>query len=65
VQSPDLGSNDLLVVGSPTPGGRPTPVIQDFVNKLPDTALKGKRVATFDTRFSSMLVGIFGYAAER
>jgi flavodoxin I len=61
----DLKSIDLLIVGSPTQGGRPTKAIQDFLNKLPESAVKGVNVAAFDTRFSTKLVGIFGYAAGK
>jgi flavodoxin len=60
----ELESIDLLVVGSPTQGGRPTTAIQEFLTKLPET-IKGINVAAFDTRMSTRLVGIFGYAAGR
>ena len=56
---------DLLIVGSPTQGGKPTPAIQGFLNKMPDGAIKGISVAGIDTRLSTKLVGIFGYAAGR
>lgn len=65
VNTADLKSVDLLIVGSPTQGGRATPPIQDFLNKLPESAVKGINVAAFDTRFSTKLVGIFGYAAGK
>ena len=61
----ELESIDLLIVGSPTQGGRPTSAIQDFLNKVSETAIKGINVAVFDTRFSTRLVGIFGYAAGK
>jgi len=61
----DLKSIDLLIVGSPTQGGRATKAIQDFLNKLPDSAVKGIGVAAFDTRFSTKLVAIFGYGAGK
>jgi flavodoxin len=60
-----LQSIDLLIVGSPTQGGKPTPAVQDFLNKIPDRAIKDINVAAFDTRLSARLVGIFGYAAGR
>jgi flavodoxin len=60
-----LESVDLLVVGSPTQGGRPTPAIQDFLNQVPERTIKGVNVAAFDTRFSTKLVAIFGYAAGK
>ena len=55
----------LLIVGSPTHGGRPTSAIQDFLNKVSEPAIRGINVAAFDTRFSTRLVRIFGYAAGR
>ncbi len=65
VDHSELQSVDLLIVGSPTQGGRPTKAIQDFLNKLPESAIKGVNVAAFDTRFSTKLVAIFGYAAGK
>lgn len=60
-----LKTIDLLIVGSPTQGGRPTPAIQDFLDKVSEPAIKGINVAAFDTRLSTKWVGIFGYAAGR
>jgi len=65
VNPSELESVDLLVVGSPTQGGRATPAIQEFLSKIPSNALKNVSVASFDTRFSTRLVGIFGYAAGK
>jgi flavodoxin I len=59
----ELASIDLLIVGSPTHAGRPTPAIQDFLNKVPK--LQGIKVAAFDTRIPTKLVKVFGYAAGR
>ncbi len=56
---------DLLAIGSPTQGGRPTLAIQDFLGRIPESAIKGIKIATFDTRLSTRLVRIFGYAAGR
>ena len=61
----ELKTLDLLIVGSPTQGGITTPAIQDFLNKVSESDIKGINVAAFDTRFSTRLVGIFGYAAGR
>jgi len=61
----ELASIDLLIVGSPTRAGRPTPAIQDLLNKVPKPSLQGINVAAFDTRISTKLVGVFGYAAGR
>jgi flavodoxin I len=64
VDPAELESIDLLIVGSPTQGGRPTPAIQDFLTRVAGR-IKGVKVAAFDTRYSTKLVGIFGYAAKR
>jgi flavodoxin I len=61
----EFESVDLLVVGSPTQGGRPTPAIKEFLSKIPANALKNVSVTSFDTRFSTRLVRPFGYAAGR
>jgi flavodoxin I len=61
----DLESLNLLIIGSPTQGGRPTPAILEFLGKIPAKSLKNVRVASFDTRVSTKFVGIFGYAAGR
>lgn len=39
---------DILIVGSPTQGWRPTKAVQEFVKKL---SLSNVSVAAFDTRF--------------
>ena len=36
VKPSELGSIDLLIVGSPTQGGKPTPAIQEFLSKIPE-----------------------------
>jgi len=65
VKPEQLTGLKLLIIGSPTHGGRPTPAIQDFLNKVSEPAIRGINVAAFDTRLSTRLVGIFGYAAGR
>ena len=65
VNPAELKTFDLVIVGSPTYGGRPTEAVQDLLGKISATALQGARVAAFDTRFSTRLVRIFGYAASR
>lgn len=50
VDARQLGSLDLLVVGSPTRGFRPTEGISKLLNGLPKNHLTGVRVAAFDTR---------------
>jgi len=69
----DLGSADLLIVGSPTQGFQATKPIQAFVASIPAGALQGKAVAAFDTRIQAAEVGkalrqfmkIGGYAGPR
>jgi len=65
VNPAELNSFDLLVIGSPTYGGRPMPSISDFLHKIPGSALKGKNVAVFDTRVPSKMVKLFGFAGDR
>lgn len=47
----DLEGIGLLIVGSPTHGGRATPAIQNFLKNIPNGILKDAKVAAFDTRF--------------
>jgi flavodoxin len=61
----ELKSLDLLIVGSPTQGGRATKATQAFLDIIPDTSLKGIKVAAFDTRYASKFARIFGYASVR
>jgi flavodoxin I len=61
----DLVGLDLLVVGSPTLGGRPTPAVQSFLEHIPAGALSKVRVAAFDTRMSMWIAKLFGWAADR
>lgn len=56
---------DILIIGSPTQGGKPTKAIQDLLATMPESVIKGINVAAFDTRLTSRLVGIFGYAAGK
>jgi flavodoxin I len=65
---------ELLIVGSPTQGFKPTAAIKDFLKAIPTNQLKGMRVAAFDTRLTQknidktpvlpFFVKMFGYAAE-
>ena len=65
VNPSDLESIDLLIVGSPTYGGRPMPAMLDFLNNIPESAVKGTSVAAFDTRLSARWVKIFGFASGK
>ena len=68
-----LNGLQLLIVGSPTRGFKPSTAIKDFFAKIPANGLKGIKVAAFDTRISpedansrvyNLLSNTFGYAAE-
>jgi flavodoxin I len=71
---PDQLKNiELLIVGSPTRGFRPSEGIQAFLKSLPADRLKGIKVAAFDTRIKKedikqAILGFFvdkmGYAGK-
>jgi len=74
VQSCRMEDSDLLVVGSPTRGFRPTEDLANLLERLAPNALQGRRVAAFDTRFKAdeqksivtrFVVKTGGYAAKR
>ncbi len=65
VGADELSSVDLLVVGSPTLGGRPTKAIQGFMDSIPKAVAGKLTIAAFDTRMSMKFAKIFGYAAAR
>lgn len=59
----ELSSLDLLIVGSPTQGGRATNAILAFLDSV--STLEGTKVAVFDTRLRARWVKVFGYAADK
>ncbi len=70
----DLQGIDLLVVGSPTRGFRPTEGVKMFLEGLAPGALAGKAAAAFDTRippetiesrFFRKIVVMGGYADSK
>lgn len=65
VKPEDIAASNLLIVGSPTQGGRTSPAMKTFLNGLTAEALAGKRVAAFDTRMKTFFVKMFGWAANR
>lgn len=65
VNPADIESLDLLIIGSPTQGGRATQPVQAFLKNMAAPAVAGRDVAAFDTRIFQKWVGIFGYAAGR
>jgi flavodoxin len=73
VKPEQLMGLDVLIVGSPTRGFRPTPAISNLLKSIPKNGLEGVKVAAFDTRISMNdidsrilppLVKVFGYAAK-
>lgn len=61
----DLESVELLIVGAPTYGGRPTPKMKEFLDKIKSVSLNDVKVGTFDTRLPATWVKIFGFAAGK
>ena len=73
VKAGELSELDILVVGSPTRGFRPSDGIKSFLKEIPSGGLKGVKVASFDTRIARedtgnpvlrFMIGVFGYAAK-
>jgi flavorubredoxin len=60
----ELQGVDLLVVGSPTQGWRPTPAVQHFLDQISAAPIRELAVACFDTRFRKPR-WMTGSAAER
>lgn len=65
VSAAALEQANILVVGSPTHGGRPTEAVKGLLGRIPEGAAKKMNVATFDTRMPGRFAKIFGYAADR
>lgn len=61
----DLEKVDLLVVGSPILGGRPSEAMQKYIDGIPESAASRMKIATFDTRLAMKFARLFGYAAVR
>jgi flavodoxin len=51
----ELQGVDLLILGCPTQGFRPTPAMLSFLGTISNTTLSGLAVACFDTRFRGRL----------
>jgi flavodoxin len=75
VKRQQLTGLDLLIVGSPTRGARPSPAISAFLKGIPRDGLRGVSVAAFDTRVTEeeiasgpgilrLFVKLLGYAAN-
>lgn len=76
VQPEQLAGLDLLLVGGPTHGSRPSPPMHEFLNRIPAGGLAGVKIAAFDTRtdmdklegttrFFGKIFDRFGYAAPK
>ena len=50
-QGVELAGVDMLIVGCPTQGWKPTPTIQSFLEAVSSEELSSLAVACFDTRF--------------
>ncbi len=69
--SNSINDIDLLIVGSPTHGGRPSPAIKQLLTDIINRQLTKTRIATFDTgipaqgqsKFLQFIIKIFGYAS--
>jgi flavodoxin I len=69
----DVAGFELVLVGSPTQGGRQTPAMKAWLERIPAHGLDGKSVSAFDTRLAAsekgfalrMLMRVIGYAAPR
>jgi flavodoxin I len=68
-----LNKYEVVVVGSPTQAGRPTPAMKAFLGNIPAGSLEGVGVTGFDTRIDGRtqgfvlrtFMGLLGYAAGR
>ncbi|MEW5747213.1 MAG: flavodoxin domain-containing protein [Candidatus Thermoplasmatota archaeon] len=65
VDASALAQATVLVIGSPTHGGRPTESVKGLLGRITEGRAKGLKVAAFDTRIPGKFPKIFGYAADR
>ena len=73
ITSQDIKEFDLLIIGSPTHGGRFCEPMKKFIKELPDNFLENMKDGTFDRWFPTTNMGffinhvvkIFGNAAPR
>jgi flavodoxin I len=60
-----LEAYDLLIVGAPTHGAKPSPDMGKYLDQIQAPALEGVNVAGFDTRMTNRLITLFGTAAPK
>ena len=73
VETADVQSVDLLIVGSPTHGGTFTEPVKNYLNAITTTLVQDVKAAVFDTSFSKetegvfmdIIIDVFGYAAPK
>lgn len=73
VSDKDIKRADLIVIGSPTQGGRPTGSAQGFIERSRSSIIRNKPIAMFDTRFAMseqkfalrVLMRTIGFAAAK
>jgi flavodoxin len=65
VKNDEIGELDLLVIGSPVLGGRPTKALQEFMKAISKTSGSKMKIAAFDTRMTMKFAQKFGFASER
>jgi len=73
INNSNLDNLNILLIGSPTQGGRATAALQSFLEQIPAGKLEGVKVAAFDTRLSEtevnfalrLLIKTIGYAAPK
>jgi flavodoxin len=61
----EAGKADLLIIGSPVIGGKPTKPIQAFLKTIVPASAPKRAIATFDTRMTMKLAQRFGFAAVK
>lgn len=73
LKNEDLKDIELLIMGSPTHAGQPTPTLKNVIANIPENSLKNINVMTFDTSIKSQdknflfktFINMLGYAAKR
>ena len=63
VNADTLVDFDVVVVVSPTVGGRPTKAIQDFLQTIPEETSQRLKIAAFDTRLPEKFDQTVSFAA--